>query len=343
MTTIEGDFFDGMQPVAFPGRLEFTAGNARLATERHDIRLALSDLQVSPRVATAKRFIKLPEGRQFVCGDDPFLDTLPQQSPAEGVVAWLENRWPVALAGVVLIAALLSAGYFWGLPVLAREVVARMPLETEQALGREALDWFDREGWTERSELDGLKQNEIRAAFIRLHAHLPIRYFYQLEFRASRYFGPNAFALPGGIIVVTDDLVKLAQNTDEVTAVLAHEIGHAALRHGMRSILQNSIVGAVAAAVTADAATLSVAVAGLPVLLAQTRYSRKFEREADDYALALMVRSGISPNAFAAIMERLAQSHGRKAAPFAYFSTHPAIEERIRKARTAASAQIVEP
>jgi Zn-dependent protease with chaperone function len=341
MTTIEGQLFDGSIPIALPAQMHFAEGCARLTTEALSKDFASSDLKVSPRIAAAQRFVALPEGRQFVCADQPLLDILPQESPEEGLVAWLENRWQVALAGVVLIALILLAGYFWGLPVLARHLVGKMPMKTELALGRQALTWFDHEGWLKPSRADQNQCREIYFGFIRLFADLPFKYFYKLEFRASTVFGPNAFALPGGIIVVTDDLVKLSQSTDEVLAVLAHEIAHVELRHAMRSILQNSIVGATLAAVTSDAATLSAAVAGLPVLLAQTKYSRKFESAADDYAFKLMTRKGISPNAFAALMERLAAKRGGITSSFGfdYFSTHPAIEERVRRAREAAAAK----
>jgi len=150
-------------------------------------------------------------------------------------------------------------------------------------------------------------------------------------------FGPNALALPGGIIVITDDMVKAAEATEEVLAVLAHEIGHVELRHTMRSVLQNSVVAAAAAAVTSDAASLSVAVASLPLLVAQTKYSRKFEAAADEYAFSLLKQKGYSPTAFASLMERLAKKYEKETGPFAYVSTHPVTAERVQRARNAAA------
>jgi predicted Zn-dependent protease len=139
----------------------------------------------------------------------------------------------------------------------------------------------------------------------------------------------------GGIVVLTDALVKLAAADEEVMALLAHELGHVDLRHVVRSVLQDSIVAA-AATITADASTLSVAVAGLPMILARTTYSRKFESAADDYAFQLLKSKGYSPAAFADIMEKLDAHHGDRPAGFGYVSTHPLTEERIRRAREAA-------
>ena len=84
---------------------------------------------------------------------------------------------------------------------------------------------------------------------------------HRIEFRKSR-IGPNAFALPGGSIVITDELVALVDgDAAVVTGVLGHELGHVRHRDGMRMLLQASAVGVLASnplhlggAIDADAA-----------------------------------------------------------------------------------------
>jgi len=85
------------------------------------------------------------------------------------------------------------------------------------------------------------------------------------------------------------------------------------------------------------AASLSVAVASLPTLLAQTKYSRGFEAAADEYAFRLLKQKGYSPAAFASLMERLAKKHEKDTGAFAYTSTHPVTAERVQHARDAAA------
>jgi predicted Zn-dependent protease len=92
----------------------------------------------------------------------------------------------------------------------------------------------------------------------------------------------------------------------------------------------------VAATVTSDAASLSVAVAGLPALLAQNKYSREFETAADDYAFRLLKKRNYSPASFASLMERLAEKHENKRQISTFVSTHPVTEERVKRARAAA-------
>lgn len=335
MITLEGHYYDGRQPIAVPATMEFTGQDALLTANLTSGRYAVDALKVSPRIGKTDRFIALPNGGQFQCADHAFLESLPQVSPSEGPVAWLEERWGVALAGVAVIACILLAGYFLGLPAAAERIAARIPIETEKTLGRQALAWLDEKGWLRPTNLDKNTQKGIRRRFDRLRSKLPLKNHYQLEFRAG-VIGANAFALPGGTIVITDDMVKAAETPEEVQAVLAHEIGHVELRHTLRSVLQNSVTAVVVATITADAASLSVAVAGLPVLVAQTKYSREFEAAADDFAFKLLKQKGYSPAAFASLMERLAKKHEQQERAFAYVSSHPVTAERVKRARAAA-------
>jgi hypothetical protein len=338
MITFEGHYFDGRQPVDVPAKIDFAGQDAILTTGFFSERYAIFQMKVSPRIgSSAGRFINLPNGGQFACADDAFLDSLPQESRSEGPVAWLEERWGVALACVAIVVCALLAAYFFGLPAAAERVAFRIPMKTEQSLGRHALSWLDKNGWFKPTQIDIETRKTITDGFDRLRSDLTLKDYHCLEFRSSTVFGPNALALPGGIVVITDSMIKFSSNTEEVLAVLAHEIGHVELRHTMRSILQNSVVAAAAATVTSDAASLSAVVAGLPVLVAQTKYSREFEAAADEYAFGLLKQKGYSPAEFASIMERLSKRYEKGTGAFAYVSTHPITAERIRRARQAAA------
>jgi hypothetical protein len=337
MISFDGHYFDGRQPIDVPARIDFVEQEAALTAGPISERYSTSQLRVSPRIGSTDRFITLPNGGQFACADHAFLNSLPQESPSEGLVAWLEERWGVALACVAVIFCTLLAGYFFGLPAAAKRIATRIPIETEQCLGRQVLTWLDEKRWLNPTKLSFDTRKTISDGFNGFQSELSFRNYYRLEFRSGAAFGPNAIALPGGIIVITDEMVKAAQNTEEVLAVLAHEIGHVELRHAMRNVLQNSVIGVAAAAVTSDAASLSVAIAGLPVVLAQSKYSRNFETAADEYAFRLLKQKGYSPGAFASIMERLAKKNEKEMGAYSYISTHPLTAERVQRAREAAA------
>ncbi len=342
MITLEGHFFDGLRPICAPAKMEFSDREATLTAGPVCEHYAISRLSVSPRIGSTDRFISLPDGGQFACADIAFLDSLPQESRSESPVAWLEERWGVAVAGVAIIFCILIAGYFLGLPFAAERVVARIPVQAEQPLGRQTLNWLDTKEWLKPTTLNSDARKRITDAFGGLCSDLPSKDIYRLEFRSGNIFGPNAFALPGGIIVISDDMVRAAADMEEIMAVLAHEIGHVELRHTLRSVLQKSVVGAAAALLTSDGASLSVAVSGLPVLVAQTKYSREFEAAADEYAFRLLQQKGFSPAAFASLMERL-EKNVKQPGVFAYISSHPMTADRIRRARAAAMPQAVAP
>lgn len=335
--TLSVKFYDGRKPIAEAATLLLSGAMAKLigATLTRDY--AAGKLRVSPRIGAAERFVALPDGGQLQCPDSPALDRLPQEGKTEGMVAWLERRWWVALGCLAATVAALAFGYFVGLPAAAEHVAARVPIEYERKLGEQALDWLDSNGLFQQSQLEPEVQQDVAERFTEFTHDLPLAAHYQLEFRAAPAVGPNAFALPGGVVVITDQLIQSSDVPEEALAVLAHEIGHVERHHALRHLLQDSATAVLAATVTSDASSLTLAVSGLPVLLARTKYSRDFEAEADAYGFALLKRHDISPAHFANIMERLrAGGDEEKEIDWSFLSTHPVTAERIAHARAAA-------
>jgi len=331
-TRLEVKYYDGEFPIAHPALLVFSDNEVTLTSGDTTLTYALDKLRVSPRTGRADRFIMLPDGGQYQCADQPILDRLPQEVRSEGPVAWLEDRISVAVASVAIIICVLLFGYYYGLPAAAERIVKRIPIETEVSLGKHVLQWFDEEQWFTPSQIDPGLQVFFKYKFNSLHQGLLMSNYIDLQFRNSKAIGPNAFALPGGTIVIMDQLIALAKSDDEVFAILAHEIGHVERRHSMRQMLQSSFVALAAATITADAASLSAAVAGLPVILAQTKYSRDFETEADEFAFDLLKHHHIPTEAFASFMERL-DKDSKSMKKLSFISTHPITQERVKRAR----------
>jgi Zn-dependent protease with chaperone function len=159
----------------------------------------------------------------------------------------------------------------------------------------------------------------------------------QLRFYDSPAMGANAFALGGGIVVVTDAMVKALPDDDTFLAVVAHEIGHQRHRHMLRLVLRGSGVAVVAAVLIGDVSGASIA-ATIPAFLLNARYSREFEQEADDFALSALARADISPAAFVRAMQALEKTHPemRGDSDIRYVSSHPVTQERIERAKAAA-------
>ncbi len=112
-----------------------------------------------------------------------------------------------------------------------------------------------------------------------------------------------------GRTLVTDKLITLSTNETEVLAVLAHELGHIAHQHSLRQILQQSGIAITIAMIGGDTSVLSDIVFTLPIVFTQLSYSRKFELEADNYALNFLHQRDLSTQALDHMLIKLHRSH----------------------------------
>jgi predicted Zn-dependent protease len=147
----------------------------------------------------------------------------------------------------------------------------------------------------------------------------------------------NAFAAPGGYVYFYTGLLREMENEAEMAAVMAHEISHVVGRHGIKR-LQTALGVATAYQLVfgeqGASEVLNVAI-GLGMNLLFADYSRDNEREADEYGIHYMVKTGYDPNGAIGMFEKLAALGG--GGDYNVFeklaSSHPATQERIRNAR----------
>ncbi len=306
------------------------------------LEVPLANVRVEPPLAGTRRILHLPGGAQLQTDADAALRALfPRSNRLETWVHALESRWPLALAGVVVAATFSWWCVVYGLPLAAGLVATHVPVQVEVKLGEQTLASID-QAVCDKSDIGLAKQDKVRQDLAALTARLDDGYDYRLEFRACKGLGANAFALPGGTIVITDALVRLAENDAQISAVLAHEIGHVRHRHGLRLAIQAAGLAALIAALAGDAVSITGLAVTLPTALLQSGYSRQLEDEADTYAFRRLKEIGLSPKYFAEILARMErQKRGRAAAGkdgrggFGYLSTHPATAERIERALSA--------
>jgi predicted Zn-dependent protease len=140
----------------------------------------------------------------------------------------------------------------------------------------------------------------------------------------------NAFALPGGeVFVLTGLLDRVKDDDDLIRGVLAHELGHAVHRHGVRSLARNGVYGMALSLFLGDIDGIAATIIAGASKLDTLQYSRSMEEEADDFGVDLLLRIGRDPDGLARFMESL------EAAPVPeLLSTHPdskARAESIRK------------
>jgi Zn-dependent protease with chaperone function len=348
MTEFDAVYYDGRTSARRPVRVRWTGASLHVSGPQVNLELPLESISVDAPLAGSSRALQLPDGAQLRTDDHAAVESLFARRPLsarphllEGWVHGLERRWPYALAAVVFVAAFAWWAVADGLPLSARFAAGFVPPPAEAKLGEQTLAFFEKR-LCKPSALPAARQEALQARFAALSGGLADGYAYRLLLRDCGGVGANAFALPGGAVVMTDALVKLAKSDDQIAAVLAHEIGHVRHRHGLRSALQAAGLAALTAAVLGDVVSITSLAVTLPTVILQSRYSRSFETEADDYAFQRLKELGISPRAFGEMMALLEAGERRRAAAKSgealdYFSTHPSTAKRIERAEAAAS------
>jgi predicted Zn-dependent protease len=144
----------------------------------------------------------------------------------------------------------------------------------------------------------------------------------------------NAFALPGGHIIVMRGLIEMARAPEHLAAVLAHELGHVAQRDPIVQALRAAGTAGLLSLVLGDATGGTVlALAGETLITAKN--SRAVEARADDFALAQLAQAGVSPEALAEFFELLLEEMGDPAYDMGWISSHPPSAARAAHAREA--------
>ncbi|MFT5446895.1 MAG: Zn-dependent protease with chaperone function [Gammaproteobacteria bacterium] len=295
--------------------------------------IALADVRVSSRLGDSPRYLVFPNGAKCETHQHGAVDAIFNRANTGGIAHRLERRWSFALAATVITATFVWLSVEYGLPAMARHVAHAVPVAMEQSMGQQSLNALDGEVMKE-SRLMEVDRERVRAAFAYVTTTLGTQHKLhlnsQLLLRRSETLGANAFALPSGIVVFTDEMVELAQNDEQLMAVIAHELGHVHHRHIMRSILQNSVTALLVATLLGDVASITGLAAAIPTFLVEQRYSRTFEFEADAFALQWMDAQQLDRQHLAQILQRLSDSQGVQSEGFEkYLSTHPSMGERI--------------
>ncbi len=306
-----------------------------------DRREPLAGLRISPRLGRTPRTIAFTDGARVLVADDPLLDAwFPQEDRLQRLVDRLERHASAVAASIVLCVAALVVSVVWGIPWLSDRIAERVPASVEARLGDGVLDQLDRVFGFGPSGLVTAREAELRARFERVVAASGATGAHRLEFRHAEAVGANALALPGGTIVITDDLVNALHDDRAFDAVIAHELGHQQHRHALRQTLRSSFVIVLAAFFAGDVSAASAVVVGVPTFLLQSHYSRGFEQESDRHAFATLEAMGESPAWFAEAMRALMIAHDEVDGGdgVKYLSTHPSSGERIAAAEAAGAA-----
>lgn len=374
---LAADYFDGQQARPHAVHLTVQGGQLHIDGEGLALRVPVRRVSWPERQRHGTRQACLPGHGLLSHADAATWDAWAAASGLRSgwLVPWMQSWRGAGLATVGLLLALWG-GWHWGLPAAAQAVVAVLPERLDEQLGRAVLDTLDKE-FLHPSQLPMAQQQAVRASFERAAERLAradgasALPRWTLEFRDMRPRSPaaqapsapasgasapavaasapgraagadnsvaNALALPGGTLIVTDAMVRLlADRPDVLVGVFGHELGHLQHRHGMRLLVQASLLAAASSLLIGD---FSSVLAAAPVLLGQAAYSRRFEFEADQAAARLLQANGSAPQVFGELFARLQRAQAAEGGTSADgggwptgLASHPPDTERLRRMR----------
>ena len=302
-------------------------------------RHAITSLNLSSGMAGLADELDFEDGSRFIPLDVNY--RWPFKENNHHVMERLEkSKWTI-LAAVIFTPLFMWLVLYKAVPAIAVYSVDTLPRNVVEQMGEQSFTLIKKIA-LDPSELPAEQQAKVQAHFKSMLKALSLdQSVYRLSFYKSDSFGANAFALPHGRIVVTDELANLlADKPNALKAVLLHEMGHVVHQHSVRITAQSAASTIVLAVVFGDLEGVAEVALGTGASFAQQGFSRDMEREADSFALTQLESLGYSSNDFADAIEALQESHTSENEHLEkvnnlleYLSSHPSAQERIDNAR----------
>lgn len=225
---------------------------------------------------------------------------------------------PLLLVGCFLLATILLF-YFLILPWLADRAAMNFPKEQEIALGAEL-----KKQYLLAERIDTQKTRLLNE----FASKLDLGNDYPADYTVVDADIVNAYALPGGPIVVYAGIIRKMHTPEELAGILAHERSHVIRHHSTRSVFQNLSGVLLLNIVLGDASSFINLIAQQGQQIQQLSYSRELELEADREGLQMMLKNDINPKGMLSLLEKLKHENTSSAVP-EFLSTHPLPDSRI--------------
>ncbi len=335
--SVEATYFDGETARDYPVTVRRVGTNLEFLGERTVLTSwSITGLHpIDPPVADQPFRLTHDDkpGARLILRDQSFIDELLlQNNHLKGGYSWRHVGQVLGwtAAGLAGLAGLV----YLTMTVLPQQVAGLLPKSWRNTMGEEIVKQLT--GTSKRCETPGSKAaiSAMVTALAEGGVELP-----PISIEIYDMSLVNAFAAPGGRIVLTRGLINEASNPDEVIGVLAHELGHSYHLHSEAQLVRMFGLQILASAISGGTSgDLVTSAAGLAAIL---RYTRAAETEADTFAREVMQKASIDTLGLKRFFEKMMKLEGAKPkleqeTPSALdrignvFSTHPGTEERIK-------------
>ncbi|MEM9583916.1 MAG: M48 family metallopeptidase [Pseudomonadota bacterium] len=291
----------------------------------------LSEITVDPPIGSVARRLHFPDHVLFETEDRAGIATLTGTTFGEAL-NYYEAFHPRLIAVCLVAAFAAFAIWRWGLDMLVTVAIALTPPVFIDQLDKGTLQTIDFTMRAMETRLDQSEQDRVTRIFSNLLAELPAEHVndhdFKLLFRNMAAVGPNAFALPGGTVVMTDQFVKEFPGDDTLAAVLGHEIGHVVEEHGLRRTYRSLGLYFVIGFIAGDTGPILEEILLEGNLLLSLSFSREQEAAADRFGVKLTDRAGYDAAGLKLFFENMSK---RGIEPPQWLSTHPNSQKRVEQ------------
>lgn len=231
--------------------------------------------------------------------------------------ALIKQKWYSLLAILVSVVIILYLIATYVLPIV---VIKCISTEQEVAFGKGMYRSIVNE-----EKIDS-NVSRLMNSFAK-QLHLSDRYNIHITVIKSKTI--NAFALPGGNIVVYSGIIKAIKSSDELVALLSHEATHINKRHSLKSVFSNMGSSVIISVLTQGSSNVFFENVNV---LNRLSYSRGLEKEADTEGMYLMLQNKVNVSGMKKLMEELQKQNAGMPSVLSFMSTHPLTEDRIKNA-----------
>lgn len=324
------DFFDGMQAGAKQALMYFNAEGISIQLgaywNKEATVLFFPYKQCSIQQTGNKFFIFLNKNATnyfsfFV--DEPFAASLTQHlsQKNKSIAASLIRLNAVPL---LLLVGFLFTGVYWSVATIVPWAGLKLikPV-TETELGEKMY----------QSMVQGESVDQRRTALLQQFAkELRLSKTYPIKITVLKNKEVNAYAIPGGNIVVYTGILKAMKSGDELAALLGHEAAHINERHSLKSVLRSAATGLIVSVILNDVSGIFSIIVENAEGLRTMHFSRGIEANADEKGMQLLINNNIHPLAMKKLMQRLKENTPEIPDTFSFMLSHPATDERIKHA-----------
>ncbi|SIT92511.1 M48 family metallopeptidase [Pontibacter indicus] len=327
--TFEGKYYNGQSSKGMPAHITLLPDGLRIDYSADEVLGSvyweLGGLHRSEfnDATTLLRYGKFPQQSISVV-DKGFKEALQQQYHG---AAFLKSGYNSVLglgcAGIAVLAlsllGLLVAFVVWGVPALADRVAMYFPQSYERQLGEQLYTKM----------LQGYQVNDEKTAALNAYlSELDTDLDYPITAAVVTSDEVNAFAIPGGYVVVYEGILDKMEQHEELAALMGHELAHIQNRHSLRAMTRSLSYYMLASLLFGDISGVAAVLVDNASALRNLEYSRSLELEADREGLELLRRNELNEQGAILLMERL--QSGSELEMMAFMSTHPNTGDRIK-------------